>query len=48
MIPSGDSLLVELPGGGFGDPARRDPALIEEDLKAGLITPESCPQRLWP
>lgn len=25
-------------GGGYGDPAERDPALIEADLRAGLIT----------
>jgi N-methylhydantoinase B/oxoprolinase/acetone carboxylase alpha subunit len=26
-------------GGGFGDPARRDPALVAADLAAGRVTP---------
>jgi len=25
-------------GGGYGDPAERDPRLIDEDLRLGLIT----------
>jgi len=41
VIPAGDSLVCELPGGGgFGDPKRRARALIEADLAAGLITAE--------
>jgi N-methylhydantoinase B len=27
-------------GGGLGDPRERDPALVEEDIRNGLITPE--------
>jgi N-methylhydantoinase B/oxoprolinase/acetone carboxylase alpha subunit len=27
-------------GGGYGDPARRDPAEIETDIRAGLLSPE--------
>jgi N-methylhydantoinase B/oxoprolinase/acetone carboxylase alpha subunit len=27
-------------GGGYGDPARRDPAEIERDIRAGLLSPE--------
>ncbi len=41
VIPTGDSLVCELPGGGgFGNPKRRARALIEADLAAGLITAE--------
>jgi len=40
IVPTGDSLVVELPGGGgFGDAKKRDTALIEADLAAGVVTP---------
>lgn len=40
LVPAGDSLIVELPGGGgFGDPAKRRRELVDADLRAGLITP---------
>ncbi len=43
VIATGDSLILELPGGGgFGDPKKRDAALIEADVKAGLVTEESA------
>jgi N-methylhydantoinase B len=43
VIPTGDSLVVELPGGGgFGDPQRRTSDLIEADLEAGLISKEAA------
>lgn len=29
-------------GGGFGDPAERDPAALERDLMLGLVTPEAA------
>jgi N-methylhydantoinase B len=39
LIAKGDSLIVELPGGGgFGDPAKRRTELVAADLKAGLTT----------
>lgn len=31
-------------GGGLGDPRERDPALVQRDIKAGLITPERARQ----
>jgi N-methylhydantoinase B len=32
IIPAGEHLLMELPGGGgYGDPAKRDPALRQRD-----------------
>ena len=41
VIPTGDSLVVELPGGGgFGDPRLRAKSLLEADMKAGLVSPE--------
>jgi N-methylhydantoinase B len=43
IIPTGDSLVVELPGGGgFGDPHKRSPEAIKADLDAGLVTPEAA------
>ena len=37
-----DALIVheQAGGGGFGDPAARDPALVREDILDGKITPE--------
>jgi len=43
VIPTDDSLILELPGGGgFGDPKQRPAELIEADLKAGLITADAA------
>lgn len=43
IVPSGDSLVVELPGGGgFGDAKKRDASFVEADLAAGLITPSAA------
>ena len=43
VIPTGDSLVVELPGGGgFGDPKLRARALVEADVKAGVVSGESA------
>ena len=39
VIPKGDRLIVEMPGGGgFGDPARRDPAAVRKDVRDELIS----------
>jgi N-methylhydantoinase B len=39
IIPDGDRLVLELPGGaGMGDPAARDPALVERDVRDGLVS----------
>jgi N-methylhydantoinase B len=39
VIPDGDRLVLELPGGGgMGDPATRDPALILRDVRDGLVS----------
>ncbi len=43
VIPSGDSLVVELPGGGgFGDPKRRARAMIQADVDAGVVSGEAA------
>jgi len=40
IIPAGDRLIVEMPGGGgYGDPFARDPALVTRDVRYGLIEP---------
>ncbi|MGO4908246.1 hydantoinase B/oxoprolinase family protein [Pseudorhodobacter sp. W20_MBD10_FR17] len=39
-LQPGDSVRVRTPGGGgYGDPAARDPALIAEDVRLGRYTP---------
>ncbi len=41
-IPAERHLILELPGGGgFGDPAERDPAAIANDIAQGYITNEA-------
>ncbi|PWC29360.1 hydantoinase B/oxoprolinase family protein [Teichococcus aestuarii] len=41
IIPKGRRLLLKLPGGGgMGDPATRDPALLARDIADGLVTAE--------
>jgi len=42
-IPAGDSLIVELPGGGgFGDPHDRPQEETSRDLQAGLISEQAA------
>ena len=39
IVPEGRRLIMELPGGGgFGDPADRDPAAVENDRAQGYVT----------
>jgi N-methylhydantoinase B len=39
VIPKGRHLVLHLPGGGgMGDAAQRDPALVQRDIEDGLIT----------
>ena len=43
IIPAGDRLIVEMPGGGgYGDPFTRDPALVARDVHHGLIEPDAA------
>jgi N-methylhydantoinase B len=42
-LQPGDSVRVRTPGGGgYGDPAARDPALVAEDVRLGRYTPEQA------
>jgi len=39
VIPDGDRLILELPGGGgMGEPALRDPARVARDVRDGLVS----------
>jgi N-methylhydantoinase B len=39
IIPDGERLLLQLPGGGgMGDPATRDPGLVARDVRDGLVS----------
>ncbi|MBL4785141.1 MAG: hydantoinase B/oxoprolinase family protein, partial [Cohaesibacteraceae bacterium] len=39
VVPTGDSLIVELPGGGgFGNPALREAAAHQNDITAGYVS----------
>jgi N-methylhydantoinase B len=39
VIPDGDRLILELPGGaGMGDPATRDPMRVARDVRDGLVS----------
>jgi N-methylhydantoinase B len=45
-IKAGDRLHVSTPGGGgYGDPVKRDPALIARDIERGYYTPEQIAKR---
>lgn len=42
-IPSGDRLLMHMPGGaGYGDPKKRDAAQVAEDVRDGLVSQEAA------
>ncbi len=44
VIPAGDRLILELPGGGgMGPPGERDPALVARDARDGLTVPLDQP-----
>lgn len=45
IMDAGDTLELQLPGGGgYGDPLTRDYALIEEDLRNGLVSKAAAEQ----
>jgi N-methylhydantoinase B len=47
IIPAGDRLLVEMPGGGgLGNPAERPPEMVADDLKNGFIS-ERCAREVY-
>ena len=42
VVPKGDTLILELPGGGgYGTPEGRAPERIAEDLRKGMVTAEA-------
>ena len=48
VLAAGDCVRVRTPGGGgYGDPAARDPALVEEDVRLGRYSAEAA-ALLWP
>ena len=43
IIPTGDRLIIEMPGGGgYGEAATRDPAHVAEDVRLGLVSAEAA------
>ncbi|MFQ5683573.1 MAG: hydantoinase B/oxoprolinase family protein [Candidatus Binatia bacterium] len=47
MVDLGSNQLVHLNlpgGGGYGDPLKRDPGLVRQDVIAGYVTPEAAAQ----
>ena len=43
VVPPGDRLVLDLPGGGgMGDPARREPQRVEADVAAGFVSTEGA------
>jgi N-methylhydantoinase B len=43
VIPPGEILRLELPGGGgHGDASQRDPAAIHRDIRMGFVSPEAA------
>ena len=43
LVPRGDSLVLDLPGGGgFGDPQDRAREMVDDDLRAGVISLEAA------
>jgi N-methylhydantoinase B len=42
-IPTGDRLIIEMPGGGgYGDPMTRDPEAVATDVRLGLVSAEAA------
>lgn len=42
-VEPGERLIFDTPGGGgFGDPAERDPGLLAQDMASGLVTPDGA------
>ncbi len=42
-IPAGERLILQTPGGGgFGDPAKRDPTMLKRDRTHGMVSDEAA------
>jgi N-methylhydantoinase B len=47
LVPAGDVLVVEMPGGGgFGDPALRDREAVADDVRNGFVS-EAAAQKIY-
>jgi N-methylhydantoinase B len=43
VVPAGDRLIVEMPGGGgYGEPLGRDPERVADDVRNGLVSREAA------
>lgn len=43
VVPAGQSVsLIEAGGGGFGNPAERDPNAVREDVENGFVSREAA------
>jgi N-methylhydantoinase B/oxoprolinase/acetone carboxylase alpha subunit len=43
VLEPGDEVLIDSPGGGgYGDPAERDPARVANDVRQGFVSPEAA------
>ena len=43
VVPAGERLIIEMPGGGgFGDPATRDPVRVATDVAMGFVSVEAA------
>jgi N-methylhydantoinase B len=43
VIPDGERLILELPGGaGMGNPSTREPAMVARDVRDGLVSTENA------
>ena len=42
-IPPGDTLILEMPGGGgFGNPLEREPQSVADDVRDGMVSPQAA------
>jgi N-methylhydantoinase B len=49
VVPPGDRLIVEMPGGGgMGAPAERDPEAVARDVRLGYLSAEAAKRDYGP
>ncbi len=42
VVPAGDRVIIEMPGGGYGDPGERDRQLVERDVAFGFVSQDEA------